>query len=211
MRSFLPPCGDGTTYYMTVTQTEEFSPPYGDGTIKVTEGFRKFLFSPPYGDGTAQTHYSRTAIGFSPPYGENPLSHGLRRARFPPFVTCGDIFPRPGEVCPLRGNLVQGNGSRKSSPFGRAGAQRLRGFCGDKLKCYYDLQDVIFGVGFPSPCGDGTFDFGVSRNATRFSPPYGDGTTSMRARRMLVSFRPLTGMVHTKYITEYRKMEELNA
>ena len=48
---------------------------------------------------------------FPSPRGENPLSHGLRRAS-----------------SPERGSLVQGNGSRKSSPFGRAGAQRLRGF-----------------------------------------------------------------------------------
>ena len=36
---------------------------------------------------------------------------------------------------PPTGELNIGvNGSCKSSPFGRAGAQRLRGFCGDKLK-----------------------------------------------------------------------------
>lgn len=36
---------------------------------------------------------------------------------------------------PRKGELNIGvNGSWKSSPFGRAGAQRLRGFCGDKLQ-----------------------------------------------------------------------------
>ena len=28
------------------------------------------------------------------------------RVQIPPFVTCGDIFPRPGEVIPLRGSFM---------------------------------------------------------------------------------------------------------
>ena len=28
------------------------------------------------------------------------------RVQIPPFVTCGDIFPRPGEVFPLRGSFM---------------------------------------------------------------------------------------------------------
>ena len=28
------------------------------------------------------------------------------RVQIPPFVTCGDIFPRPGEVFPLRGSFI---------------------------------------------------------------------------------------------------------
>ena len=27
------------------------------------------------------------------------------RSQIPPFVTCGDIFPRPGEISPLRGSF----------------------------------------------------------------------------------------------------------
>ena len=34
--------------------------------------------------------------------GANPLRHRCAMPH-PPFVTCGDIFPRPGEICPLRG------------------------------------------------------------------------------------------------------------
>ena len=55
---------------------------------------------------------------------------------------------------PPKGELNIGvNGSRKSSPFGRAGAQRLRGFCGDKLKSYYPMYPKME-MEFPSPCGD---------------------------------------------------------
>ena len=59
----------------------------------------------------------------------NTLSHGLRRARFP-LLSLRDIFPRPGEVFPLRGSfLSEGQLDRTrflSSPFGRAGtAQAL--------------------------------------------------------------------------------------
>ena len=35
----------------------------------------------------------------------NPLRHALRRARFP-LLSLRDIFPRPGEVFPLRGELL---------------------------------------------------------------------------------------------------------
>lgn len=94
-----------------------FSPPYGDGTAADVHQTRSNLFSPPYGDGTIVVADAIRLVEFSPPYGDDPLSHGLRRAS-----------------SPERGSLVQGNGSCKSSPFGRAGAQRLRGFCGDKLK-----------------------------------------------------------------------------
>ena len=62
--------------------------------------------------------------------GQNPLSHALRRARFPllspavtsapHFVTCGDISPRSGEnLSPTGGNL---------SPWGK-------GFTGDRQLC----------------------------------------------------------------------------
>ena len=33
------------------------------------------------------------------------LSVIAARCQIPPFVTCGDIFPRPGEICPLRGSF----------------------------------------------------------------------------------------------------------
>lgn len=63
-----------------------------------------------------------------------------------------------------------------------------------------------------------------------FSPPYGDGTNSNRVEFRISVFAPLRGWYnemcnlrranrvfaplrgwYTKYITEYRKMEELNA
>ena len=40
----------------------------------------------------------------------NPLSQSLRLCQIPPFVTCGDIFPRPGEVFPLRGSFLASSG-----------------------------------------------------------------------------------------------------
>ena len=44
-----------------------------------------------------------------------------------------------------------------------------------------------------------------------FSPPYGDGTGSLQCSiRKEKVFAPLRGW-YTKYITEDRKMEELNA
>ena len=43
-----------------------------------------------------------------------------------------------------------------------------------------------------------------------FSPPYGDGTNSNRVEFRISVFAPLRGW-YTKYITEDRKMEELNA
>ena len=81
------------------------------------------LFPSPCGDKLEFTMLVTQALNelFPSPRGENPLSHGLRRAS-----------------SPERGSLMSGNGSCKSSPFGRAGAQRLRGFYGDKLQLHYD-------------------------------------------------------------------------
>ena len=51
------------------------------------------------------------------------LSGIAARCLIPPFVTCGDIFPRPGEICPLGGSFIGADQKmRKSSPFGGAGA-----------------------------------------------------------------------------------------
>ena len=60
---------------------------------------------------------------------KRPLSGIAARCQIPPFVTCGDIFPRPGEICPLGGIFIGLTGRCiKAPPFGGAGAQRLRGF-----------------------------------------------------------------------------------
>ena len=60
---------------------------------------------------------------------QRTLSGIAARCLIPPFVTCGDIFPRPGEICPLGGALLALTGRCiKAPPFGGAGAQRLRGF-----------------------------------------------------------------------------------
>ena len=117
MASFRPLTGMVLYDYQIKGFFKEFSSPYGDGiyTPKVRDDI--FVFSPPYGDGTFKVKEFACKDGFSLLYGENPLSHGLRRAS-----------------SPERGSLMPGNGSCKSSPFGKAGAQRLRGFCGDKLK-----------------------------------------------------------------------------
>ena len=117
MREFSSPYGDGTKSFRRLHYVYSFSPPCGDGTIVTCFTDVVTAFSPPYGDGTIVVADAIRLVEFSPPYGDDPLSHGLRRAS-----------------SPERGSLVQSNGSCKSSPFGRAGAQRLRGFCGDKLK-----------------------------------------------------------------------------
>ena len=46
------------------------------------------------------------------------LSVIAARCQIPPFVTCGDIFPRPGEICPLGGSFIGADRKmHKSSPF----------------------------------------------------------------------------------------------
>ena len=84
---------------------------------------------------------------------------------------------------------------------------------------------------FLSPYGDGTYPVMDNAYIDLFSPPYGDSTPTYV--RFLVAehvFAPLRGWYgnsfdisgnvfvfaplrgwYTKYITEYRKMEELNA
>ena len=49
---------------------------------------------------------------------QRTLSGIAARCQIPPFVTCGDIFPRPGEICPLGGSFIgAGRKMHKSSPF----------------------------------------------------------------------------------------------
>ena len=49
---------------------------------------------------------------------QRTLSGIAARCLIPPFVTCGDIFPRPGEICPLGGSFIGTNRKmHKSSPF----------------------------------------------------------------------------------------------
>ena len=61
-------------------------------------------------------------------HGANPPSHALRRARFP-LLSLRDIFPRPGEVFPLRGSFICADRQMaKSSPSGElANGVSLRG------------------------------------------------------------------------------------
>lgn len=64
---------------------------------------------------------------------------------------------------------------------------------------------------FSPPYGDGTYAFQGCLIQTWFSPPYGDGTSETICHVQDHSvFAPLRGW-YTKYITEYRKTEELNA
>lgn len=64
---------------------------------------------------------------------------------------------------------------------------------------------------FSPPYGDGTYFVSRDWVAYKFSPPYGDGTGSLQCSiRKEKVFAPLRGW-YTKYITEDRKMEELNA
>ena len=56
--------------------------------------------------------------------GANPLRHALQRARFPLLSLC-DIFPRPGEVFPLRGSFLHlPVSTNKAPPFGGAGIEQ---------------------------------------------------------------------------------------
>ena len=49
---------------------------------------------------------------------QRTLSGIAARCQIPPFVTCGDIFPRPGEICPLGGSFIGADRKmHKSSPF----------------------------------------------------------------------------------------------
>ena len=61
---------------------------------------------------------------------QRTLSGIATRCQIPPFVTCGDIFPRPGEICPLGGSFIGADRKmHKSSPFRgswRAAPERVR-------------------------------------------------------------------------------------
>lgn len=101
-----------------------FLPPYGDGIYTPKVRDDIFVFSPPYGDSTDFDKYGIVELTFSPPYGDGTES------------------------------LKLSHGVLKfSPPYGEAGAQRLRGFCRDKLKSALqglDRQQMTF----PSPCGE---------------------------------------------------------
>ena len=61
---------------------------------------------------------------------QRTLSGIAARCLIPPFVTCGDIFPRPGEIRPLGGSFIGTNRKmHKSSPFRgswRAAPERIQ-------------------------------------------------------------------------------------
>ena len=96
-------------------------------------------------------------------------------------------------------------------PFGGAGAQRLRGFCGEKLKSgtktlmawqrsFCPLTGMVLMLNlmkksapFSPPYGDGTEFIPERIIAKRFSPPYGDGTTFTEQQGDLFSFSPPYG------------------
>lgn len=66
----------------------------------------------------------------------------------------------------------------------------------------------VVAIMFSPPYGDGTMSNVTSMFSAEFSPPYGDDTNTQPDVKKV--FAPLRGW-YTKYITEYRKMEELNA
>lgn len=97
----------------------ELSPPYGDDTMDFYYWGIVNLFSLPYGDGTEfKGQICRVSL-FSPPYGDGTL----------PVNKFHDYFTF-------------------SPPYGEAGAQRLRGFCRDKLKSAGILQNHQRGLVF---------------------------------------------------------------
>ncbi len=125
MRSFLSPYGDGTIWNEFFRDENVFSPPYGEAGAQRLRGFCRDKLK------SALQGLDRQQMTFPSPRGENPLSHGLRRAS----------SPERGSFCSCRYPVL-------SSPFGRAGAQRLRGFYGDKLKSAGILQNHQRGLVF---------------------------------------------------------------
>ena len=118
---------------------------------------------------------TNTRAKFPSPCGENPLSHGLRRARSPLLSPTVTSSPGRGKSALSRGSLVQVNGSCKSSPFGRAGAQRLRGFLRGEIAMEVNAQEKYY--------------------LSRFRPLTGMVLISWHGGSRLICFRPLTGMV----------------
>ena len=62
-----------------------------------------------------------TTFAASSPKGTpEPSQSRLTACQTPPFVAA-DIFPRPGEVYPLRGSFIRVDRMQKAPPFGGAG------------------------------------------------------------------------------------------
>ena len=97
------------------------------------------FFVPLRGEVEMQSYIHAMTNGkFPSPCGDKLKSEGQnhgRRSRTVSVPLRGEPSQSRLAPCqlPRKGSLSPGNGSCKSSPFGRAGAQRLRGFCGDKL------------------------------------------------------------------------------
>ena len=84
-------------------------------------------------------------------------------ASVPLFVTCGDISPRPGRICPGRGKSFLKVGAlgsprklhlfAKASPFGRGGCERSEQTERARL---LPLYDVPFSLSTPAICAIAT-------------------------------------------------------
>ena len=139
IRGFRPPYGDGTAKWVDMTDASWFSPPYGDSTACLMCFMAGCCFFRPL---TGMVLCLMSLLCF--PLSFRPLTGmvfwwlalitsrwGFRPLTGRTLSVTAYAVPAP----PEGGSLSPGNGSCKSSPFGRAGTQRLRGFCGDKLKC----------------------------------------------------------------------------
>ena len=196
---FRPPYGDGTDWVAYNCHFNEFSPPYGDGTEYVEGKVESYTFSPPYGDGTGSLQcsirkekvfaplrgwYFGKSVNASEGLGFRPLTGMVRRLqsskvtsfRFRPLTgrtlsVTAYAVPAP----PKGGAWYRVMAAAKAPPFGGAGAQRLRGFCGEKLK-------------------SGTKTLMAWQRS--FCPLTGMVRLCESWWPALVCFRPLTGMVH---------------
>ena len=132
VRSFLPPCGDGTSWLnldkdellfsppygdklqrlrgKSPREGQAFAPPYGDCTKSHATQEEKQTLSPPYGDGTACFLTLTYDNEFSPPYGDGTVIDASKPFLFefsPPYgdgtVEWRGFFLRHFVFAPLRG------------------------------------------------------------------------------------------------------------
>lgn len=93
MRSFLPPCGDGTELESIYAHYSKFSPPYGDGTLCQWAPITSRRFSPPYGDSTDETFGYQEAWAFP-----SPCEDKLKSMLLTPTTWASSFRPLAGMV-----------------------------------------------------------------------------------------------------------------
>lgn len=172
MRSFLPPCGDGTELESIYAHYSKFSPPYGDGTASYEKLVTLFKFSLPYGDGTGHCNLCVFVLRFSPPYGDGTICLPLEQQKgwfSPPY---GD-----GTLCqwaPITSRRFSPPyGDSTDETFGYQEAWAFPSPCEDKLKSML-LTPTTWASSFRPLAGMVPATFDIETTNTEFSPPYGD-------------------------------------